>query len=295
MLRSHSDFPPNCQCKTCGDARYVVGFRRDYAVAKRCPSCMSVCPSCQGEGFLFQSRKRGYQSVSPCPDCTNLDRRIALFNDARLPARYHNKDIERFEDRRDGKGQGNLPEIKLRLYRYAEEFVEGNPGLLMSGRVGTGKTHLLVVLLRHLTLEKGITCRFIEFTHLLSDLREAYERNQSAAEILNRLSDVPVLAIDELGKGRKNDWQLGIIDELISKRYNRCLSTFFTTNYDLRERPRLKSKSVDTDDPDFRNAFDLETLVDRVGRRIVSRLFEMTEVVEFKDVPDYRLRGELDP
>lgn len=296
MLSNGSRNKPTYECDTCGDDRYVIGYHRDHAVARRCPSCMSVCPQCNGEGFLFNTRKKGYQSVSPCPECTNLDRRIDLFNDARLPARYHSKNMFDFETQREGQKLGNLEEIKVKLYNYAGRFMPGENGLLLSGRVGTGKTHLLAVLVGYFAIEKGIHCRFVEFTHLLGELREAYERRGNATEILNRLSDVPVLAIDELGKGRKNDWQLSIIDELISKRYNRCLSTFFTTNYDLRERPKLKPRGmVDSHDPDFRNAFEVETLVDRVGRRIVSRLFEMTEVVEFKEVPDYRRPEGLSP
>ncbi len=281
-------FSPDA-CKSCEGRGYTVRRSRDFSVAQRCAECMQVCPACNGEGFLFEHKKRGYQSVTPCVRCTNLDRRVQLYNEARLPARYFEKDLFGFEDSARGKPLGNLPKIKRLIYDYRDAFTTGQKGLLMSGRVGTGKTHLLVVLIRYLTLEKGIPCRFIEFTHLLSDLREAYEVGGNAADILNRLADVPVLAIDELGKGRKNDWQLGIIDELISKRYNRCLSTFFTTNYDLHEDAKLKArKTRNTGDQDFRNAFEVETLVDRVGRRIVSRLFEMTEVVEFKAVPDYR-------
>jgi hypothetical protein len=45
---------------------------------------------------------------------------------------------------------------------------------------------------------------------------------------------------------------------------------------------------VNVDDPDFRHSLEMETLVDRVGRRIVSRLFEMADPVEFTNVPDYR-------
>ena len=109
---------------------------------------------------------------------------------------------------------------------------------------------------------------------------------------MDRLANVPVLLIDELGKGRKTQWQLDVLDELISKRYNSCLSTFFTTNYPLESQKRFPSTGqIDTNDPDFRASLQAETLADRVGERIVSRICEMADVLEFVDVPDYRRTG----
>lgn len=292
-MSSTNSFLKNGACLVCHNQHYSVHRAGDHAVARRCQACMAFCPECEGTGYVFVTRKKGYQGVKPCERCANLDRRIRLFNEAQLPARYHDRvlpDFVAYHKNDNNLPLGNLPDIKGKLYSYSTEFIPGNKGLILSGKVGTGKTHLLVTLLRYFTLEKGIPCRFIEFTHLLTDLRAAYETHSNATEILNRLSDIDVLAIDELGKGRKNDWQLGVIDELISKRYNRCLSTFFTTNYSLQDRPQLKPKGsgVNVEDPDFRHSLEMETLVDRVGRRIVSRLFEMADPVEFTNVPDYR-------
>ena len=49
--------------------------------------------------------------------------------------------------------------------------------------------------------------------------------------MLSHLVDAPVLIIDELGKGLATDWQTAILDELLSKRYNRSVTTLFSTNY----------------------------------------------------------------
>ena len=97
---------------------------------------------------------------------------------------------------------------------------------------------------------------------------------------------MPVLAIDELGKGRNNAWQLSIIDEIISKRYNRELTTLFTTNYPIEDSgPSRLDSSAD----DYRRKATQETLRERIGERIFSRLHEMSTFIEL-DAPDYRKR-----
>lgn len=286
--------PSMYTCQACSDKYYVTAPQGDFGVARWCEKCRTRCDMCYGEGVIFESRSTGYQAVRNCPKCSNLERRMKLFNEAKLPARYHNKDFDSFStyyDEAYSQKVGNLTSIHGEIYNYSVEFMPGNPGILLSGSVGTGKTHLMAAFVRHLALEKGFSCRFIEFTHLLSELREAYETRQNSIDIINRLSTVPVLFIDELGKGRKTDWELSIIDELISKRYNSCLSTFFTTNYPLHKESAPLDKVIDTHKMNLKAALVRETLVDRVGQRIVSRLFEMCRIMEIgKDVPDYRQR-----
>ena len=101
------------------------------------------------------------------------------------------------------------------------------------------------------------------------------------------LAEIEVLAIDELGKGRNTPWQLSIIDEIISKRYNRGLTTLFTTNYPLAD----SSRSNPSSGGELREKMTQETLLDRVDERIFSRLHEMVDFVEI-DAPDYRKRSD---
>lgn len=276
-------------CETCNEKRYVVRRAGEHAQAALCGACFSVCPACQGEEFTHETDARGYSYVKRCGLCGTLNQRIAAFNDARIPARYYEPkaSLEQFQVMTQaGQPVGNLPQVRMRLHRWATEFSPGEKGFLLHGAVGTGKTHLLSGIIRYLTLEKGIACRFIEFTHLLSEIREQFDRGRGEADILGPIAQVPVLAIDELGKGRNNDWQLSIIDEIISKRYNRELTTLFTTNYPVRD---VGPKRADLNSPDFRQQAIQESMRERIGERIFSRLHEMASFIEI-DAPDYRRR-----
>ncbi|MFU8805786.1 MAG: ATP-binding protein [Bradymonadaceae bacterium] len=288
VLDKLDDFEKHCQ--SCERKRYITRTKGDVALAAICEECFAVCPGCDGQDFTFVEDEQGYRYVQDCVVCTALKSKLRAFNDARIPARYHDHHatLQAFQTHETsgaatGKPIGNLPRVKLQLYDWAKGFVPGDRGFLLHGNVGTGKTHLLAAVVRHLTLEKGITARFMEFSHLLSQLREGFDQGRGEAALLGPLVDVPVLAIDELGKGRNNDWQLSVIDEIISKRYNRGLTTLCTTNY------LLEQTSPNTDNPAFRRQLLAETLSERVGERIYSRLFEMADFLSI-EAPDYRKR-----
>ena len=282
-------------CTSCDRNRYVIEKTRDVTRAQICDDCFEVCPACDGQQFRYETNDRGYRIARECPVCGALKRRLEAFNSAEIPRRHSDSTLSPTSFRvrkpkqgsKQGRPIGNLRQVRSRLFNWARGFEPGERGFLLHGSVGTGKTHLLVGTVRYLTLDKGIPARFVEFTHLLSDLRRQFDRGRGETEILGPLIDLPVLAIDELGKGRNTDWQLSIIDEIISKRYNRNLTTLFTTNYPL-EADALPSG--DATSSDFHRSATASTLKERVGERVFSRLFDMADFVEI-DAPDYRRRN----
>lgn len=273
-------------CSSCDGNRYVIFPEGDHARARICETCFAECPACEGREFTYVRDERGYRFAERCDVCGTLRERLEAFNHARIPARYHDRTatLSRFETKDEGGDPvGNLPEIQMRLFRWVRSFEPGDGGFLLHGKVGTGKTHLLAGIVRHLTLEKGIASRFVEFTHLLSKLREQFDEGRGESAVLQPLSEIPVLAIDELGKGRNTAWQLSIIDQIISKRYNRGLTTLFTSNYPLDDTDSGASKGS------IAKRATRETLRERIGERIFSRLHEMTDFLHI-DAPDYRKR-----
>lgn len=288
-IESLEDFTD--ECAECDRNRYVTYPAGDVAEAKPCQACFEPCPACDGESYIYDTDDRGYEQVRECPVCGTLRRRIQAFNAARVPARYHGRDstLERFETHDDdGRPRGNLDDIKMRVFRWVKGFAPGDDGLLLHGEVGTGKTHLLAAIVRRLTLEKGIRSRFVEFSHLLSNIREQFDQGKGESAILDPLGQIPVLAIDELGKGRNTAWQLEILDNIVSRRYNRGLTTLFTTNYVLEASAEDSGGGAGVSDgTDLKRRGHKQTLRERIGERIYSRLHEMVEFVRI-DAPDYR-------
>ncbi|MGH7885316.1 MAG: ATP-binding protein, partial [Thermodesulfobacteriota bacterium] len=167
------------------------------------------------------------------------------------------------------------PSLQIALSYAKESFVDKFPynrGFILMGPSGVGKTHLAIGTIAELTLKKGVRCMFKDFFFLLNDLKKAYSDGVAENDIINPLVETEVLVIDELGKGKSNEWELNILDQLISKRYNSSKKTLITTNYISKDHI---SKNQDT----------TQILENRVGERISSRLYEMCELylLEGKD------------
>lgn len=147
---------------------------------------------------------------------------------------------------------------------YAKNFLkfkETGEGIYYSGGFGTGKTHLAVAIALEL-ISKGIPVICMTAIDLLSEISRTYnkDRNVSEYEILEVYKKVDLLVIDDLGKEYCTDWAATMLYDIINDRYERCLPTIVTTNYND------------------------ENLINRLARKsnyetagaIVSRLHEMT-------------------
>lgn len=257
-------------CK-CNKTRYVVEKAGDRAIARVC-ECNAACATCGGTGRSFVD-KDGYTYVRPC-ECQSVAKRVALFNQARIPARCSDCTFETFEADEVPEQSGALHAAQGTAYLYNP----GKPskGFIVAGPVGTGKTHLLCATLRYLCLEKCVASRYVEVSFLFSEIRNGFSEGRSGLDAIKPLVDVPVLAIDEIGKGRGSAFEMDTLDELIARRYNAGRTTLFATNYTLASNAP-HAHHVDPLELDKRAQQLLRT---RVGDRIYSRLHEMCLAIE---------------
>ena len=104
-----------------------------------------------------------------------------------------------------------------------------------------------------------------------------------------------VLLLDDLGSSKPSPWALETVGHILNTRYNERLTTLLTTNYlDAPARtpvitaPRLPSgQSVSTSRED--------SLEERLGKRIRSRLYEMCKTIEIvsRDYREIRQAGRI--
>ncbi len=237
---------------------YVVHVDGSRAVAR--PRDDGPCPVCDGRGTTTFRDEAGYEIHRPCA-CRQLARRLELFNRAGIEAHYADARLETFQPTNEDIGEAHAAAVE-----FVRRYPATTRGLLFSGPVGVGKTHLAVAVVRELTLERGVPSRFIDFLALIQELRASFERGGGAAALLERLATVELLVIDDLGKGRGNEWELEVLDDLVGRRYNAGATTIVTTNY-RDATPTQGDRTADS--------FIHESLQQRVGTRIHSRLHEM--------------------
>ena len=223
----------------------------------------AVCAYCFGTGMEVVAG-RGARRCR----CREQERQQRLIEAAHIPLRYERCTLANY---RPDPGQST----QLQAFNYAFKLVDEYPaverGLLFTGPVGTGKTHLSAAILRGL-IKKGVPCLFYEFGALLKEIQDSYNRvsNTSELGVLAPVYETEVLVLDELGASKPTDWVRDTMMQIIGTRYNERKLTIFTTNY-----------------PDERRQPAEETLEDRVGVRLRSRLYEMCRTVAVEG-EDYR-------
>lgn len=250
-------------CYTCYDTGYLSNARSRWAEAARC-RCRTPCAVCGGQGRNVERGPDGRTWVNRC-DCWHLDKRIRIFNSAHLPAGYHGKTLETFEPTTDKQRS-----VVRWLAQFCARGGPGDRGALITGNPGVGKTHLVCAILRFLVLERGLGCRYVDSFQLLEELKLTYDAGTGASRLMDTICRVPILGIDELGKTRTTGWQREVLDQIISRRYDGKLTTFVTSNYGL-----TGERSKESSGDHWQELVKRETLEERVGSRIYSRLMEM--------------------
>lgn len=284
---------PTAFCNRCGNNKYLFDTKGRFSVAVQCPDCFLGCAKCKGRGYTVVDRD-GYDYIQTC-ECQTVPTRISLFNRAQIPAHYHSKLFLPFKNESNYKVHSSQERAQMRVWDWGKAFIPGARGFLLVGPCGTGKTLLLCQALRHLTLRLGYFCRYVEFATLLDEMKEkiSERRDGSAQEsIKGPLKDATVLVIDELGKGRRTEWEMSELDTLISERYQAGKTTLFATNYldggqvVYHDAPKEKAPLFGEG---AKNMTEQESLAQRVGARIYSRLREFCEFIKVEG-DDYRLR-----
>ncbi len=225
----------------------------------------ATCPLCFGSGMEVVP-DRGARRCR----CREKERQLLLLTAARLPRRHEHCSFTNYHP-----APCNVSQLRAmtEAVKLVEEYASTHRGLLLMGSVGTGKTHLSVAILRGL-IEKGVPSLFYEFGALLKEIQNSYNPVSQTSEqnVLAPVYEAEVLVLDELGAVKPSDWVRDTMMQIISTRYNNRKLTIFTTNY--------------TDA--CRHAGE-ETLEERIGVRLRSRLYEMCKTVMIEG-DDYRRR-----
>ena len=179
----------------------------------------------------------------------------------------------------------------------ARKFVEAYPvdtagkGLLFTGSIGVGKTHLAVGVLRRLVQERGVKGLFCDYRELLKNIQNSYnpQVQTTELELLKPVFAAEVLVLDDLGAQKPNEWVWDTVALILNTRYNDKQTTIITTNY-----PDLPAGSGAKTDAEARQPASEDTLGDRIGDRMRSRLAEMCVRVEMTG-EDFRQTRQARP
>ena len=231
---------------------------------------VEVCSECKGTGWKTIQHGAD-RRVTRC-DCRVQARTESLLNAARIPKRYEHCELSNFEF--DGPHRA-LASARMAACKFVEEYPVDSTGLLLIGSIGVGKTHLAVGIVRELILSKGIACLFYDYRELLKQIQNSYNDSVKATEldVLRPVFDTEVLVLDELGAVKPTEWVWDTVILILNTRYNDNRTTIITTNFDDKPAGVVAGP---------RGAAREETLGDRIGERMRSRLHEMCRIIKME-------------
>jgi DNA replication protein DnaC len=234
-----------------------------------------ICAKCQGTGWVLENTGKGH--VAKRCGCFVARQAEVLLEQANIPKRYANCTLASFEDHNNDSLKDALAIAK----RFVKNFPAQEIGLLFIGPCGLGKTHLSVAIIHELIRKKGARCVFYDFRDLIREIQNSFSPDSvlTESDILAPIFQSEVVVLDELGAKRTTAWVEETIFYVINHRYNHKKTTIFTSNYlDIEEKE-------DTRESFYKKGG--ESLVDRIGVRLRSRVYEMCKVVDMWG-DDYR-------
>lgn len=216
------------------------------------------------EAFRQRIAEEDAQLMSAWEEDRRRARMAKLISHSELPAMFEEFGFSSY--------QSNISRSASRAYEeasdYARRFDEHartGKGLILSGSVGCGKTHLAVAIMRHVLERFEAPSLFVTVPGLLEAERRSYDGDGATGSI-ETAKNAELLILDDLGAERGTEWTQEKLFYLINHRYAQGLPIVATTNFELQEAAQ------------------------RIGPRSMSRLAERCTWL-LVEGEDYRLRA----
>jgi len=221
-----------------------------------------VCRDC---GETFEATNLGQFTVTICPKCgkereereraleklaqeqAKEERHRELIRLANIPPRWRVVTFATLDP--------NIQPVAQRLAReYAEGFNKESPSLVFySPGNGTGKTTLAAAIANYVLHELRVPVMFAKARDIMLEIRKTFsDRYETEAEILDKISYVGLLVLDDVGVDRPSEWIKNTYWTLMDRRFDWMLPVVVTTNKPFEGRD--------------------EILADRIGEGATSRL-----------------------
>ncbi|CAL4317868.1 DNA replication protein DnaC [Buchnera aphidicola (Neophyllaphis podocarpi)] len=129
--------------------------------------------------------------------------------------------------------------------KYAKEFNGNIASFIFSGRPGTGKNHLASAIGNHLILN-GKNVLIVTVADLMSNMKGTFNGNSNITEenLLNNLSNVDLLMIDEIGIQTESRYEKVIINQIVDRRSSSKRPTGMLSNLDYKGMKSLLGERV---------------------------------------------------
>lgn len=235
---------------------------------RRQPVQRTFAGECPMHGAVDRSEVEqfdGSMAVRPCKQCQFHGLRVAprsseehLLALVNLQAESVNSALvgsgitPRFAESTFATYRANTPAMTQALETcrgYADNFGEhfqAGRNLLLCGNIGAGKTHLASSIVQHVIRQHGAVAVITTAAEIIRVFKRSMDRNAGYTEgdVINELASFDLLVIDEIGAQKGSEYELGVLHEIVDRRYQLVLPTVVVSNLPARSKVDVDGKST---------------------------------------------------
>lgn len=210
----------------------------------------SMCPECRKEADAKQAQEERERSEA--------NYRAHLVKRIGIPPRFADATLASYQPSTE-----RAEKVLAACRRYVETWVERREkgsSLILSGDVGTGKTHLACAIAKAIALKYDAHAKYTTVAQVVRRVRATYgpDARESEQAVFDRLSKLDLLVLDEVGVQSGSNHEHMTLFEIVNRRYENVLPTIVISNLGVKE------------------------LSEAIGERLVDRLREHGAAMAFK-------------
>lgn len=187
---------------------------------------LSFCATCSEEkqreqDLIQQKEQREARKAKAIAD------RVAA---CRIPDRFADKTFWDYSPSSAGQ-RSNLEKCQAYAENFDTHYADGRC-LILSGTVGTGKTHLAIAILKDAVEKQGYAGKYWTVNGLLQVIRSSYEKDSGFSEsnVISSVTDTHLLVLDEVGATKQSEFEMATLFNIINSRYEWKLPTIIISN-----------------------------------------------------------------
>lgn len=214
---------PQTYSGNCEQHGAFVGRRFQFAGR----DCDTGCPGCEQER---QARKEAEEQerIKELSASYFRHRQTEARRKAGIPPRFDDRTFDTFKADTPGRAKA-----KAVMQAFVADLKEGKPGrnVIMSGKPGTGKSHLTCSVVHELYETKLV--RRLVLADLIRAIRDTWRKDSDKSEtkVLDFFGrEVDLLIIEEVGTTAGSDDEKARVFAVLNARYENCLPTVIVTN-----------------------------------------------------------------
>lgn len=209
--------------------RYMPIFNGKFMESKVCVKCINEEAELKRKADDEKLKSHKEQTIALSKEWSGVSRR---------QSRFTFDDLESHSEKQE--------KITNQVKKWCEEFQSNknsSPSMIMTGRVGTGKTLLASCAVNYLiekNLKRGEAMyyppinryKIIKLVDMVRMLKDTWRRDSDKSEIdlIKHLSNLDLLVIDEVGMGFESDTEKMFVFDVIDGRYQNELPTILISN-----------------------------------------------------------------